>query len=447
MGTVSQAGGGSALGSRVGRLFERPDARFLIFVGGGAFLLRTIMVLLVQRHNNFAFNDTFFYHSVAAMVADGKGFSTIDGRPFGQWPPGYPFVLSIVYRFFGTNPLIGEFLNVFLGTAGVFLIYAVADRSLGRVEAKFCAIAMAVMPAQIFFTDVLMSEPMFVLILLTMLWVLATREPTLQTAAIVGVILGVAMLTRGEGPMLIFMPLAAWWPRVPRRMLLERLAVAFGVMVLCVAPWTLRNYSTFHRLIPVSTNFGSTFWAGHNPTANGKQTYPPASLTAQAGPSTGRFYQIDQSKLLQKDAMNWIKAHPLQDLALIPWRFLGIVEGDGGAIYYWVNKTGDGKKPLSHDWAERLGTIADMGWFVLLTLFVSSLLVFGRSVLKNSVLRAILAYMGISLFLYVIILYGQFRYHVPVEPLMMLVASPVVAQLVAVRKRRVSGGASAGETA
>jgi hypothetical protein len=79
-----------------------------------------------------------------------------------------------------------------------------------------------------------------------------------------------------------------------------------------------------------------------------------------------------------------------------------------------------------------------MGWFVLLTLFVSSLLVFGRSVLKNSILRAILLYMGVSLLLYVVVLYGQFRYHVPVEPLMMLVAAPVVAQLVAVRQRRLS---------
>jgi hypothetical protein len=85
-----------------------------------------------------------------------------------------------------------------------------------------------------------------------------------------------------------------------------------------------------------------------------------------------------------------------------------------------------------------MGTIADMGWFVLLTLFVSSLLVFGRSVLKNSVLRAILAYMGISILLYAIVLYGQFRYHVPIEPLMMLVAAPLVAQLVAIRKRRVN---------
>ena len=424
------------MSSRIGRFAARPDARFLIVVTGLAFVFRAIVILMIQRHNNFAFNDAFFYHSVAAMAADGKGFSTLDGRPFGQWPPGYPFLLSVLYRLTGTSPLAGEFLNGVLGAAAVPLIYSIAHRSLGQVEAKFCAIAMAIMPAQILFTDVLMSEPMFVLILLTMLWLIATREPTVQTAVLAGLVMGVATLTRGEGPIMLLMPLAAWLPRIPRRMLAERLGVVLGVAVLCVVPWTMRNYSTFHQFIPVSTNFGSTFWSGHNATATGKQSYPPPSLTAQAGPSNAKFYQIKQSELLQKDAMNWIKSHPLQDLALVPWRVLGLSEGDGGTVYYWVNKTGNGIKPMSHAWADRLATIADMGWYFLFAGFLTSLAVFGRSVLRNSVLRAALAYMGFSVLLYSFVLYGQFRYHVPVEPLMMLVTAPLAAQLVAVRNRR-----------
>ena len=44
--------------------------------------------------------------------------------------------------------------------------------------------------------------------------------------------------------------------------------------------------------------------------------------------------------------------------------------------------------------------------------------------------------MGFSVLLYSFVLYGQFRYHVPVEPLMMLVTAPLAAQLVAVRNRR-----------
>ncbi len=425
------------------RLSARPDARFLTYVTIGAFVVRAILILSVQRGNNFAFNDTFFYHSVAAMAADGKGFSTLDGRPFGQWPPGYVFLLSMVYRVFGTQPLAGEFVNALIGTATVPLIHAVALRALGKVEARFCALAMAFLPGQIFFADVLMSEALFVFMIVTVLWLLVSREANVQTAALLGVLIGFGVLTRGEGPLMFLMPLAAWWPKLGRRQLAERMAVMGGIAVLCVVPWTLRNQSVFGQFIPVSTNFGSTFWAGHNPTATGEQTYPPASLTSQAGPSNARFYQIEQSKLLQRAATDWIQKNPLKDVSLIPWRLLGMAQGDGDAIYYWVNKTGDGKKPLSKVWADRLATFGDVGWYLLLTGFLTSLIVFGRSMLRNSVLRACAAYMTGSLLLFSIVLYGQFRYHIPLEPLMVLMTAPLVAQILAVRRRRLDASRKA----
>ena len=68
------------------------------------------------------------------------------------------------------------------------------------------------------------------------------------------------------------------------------------------------------------------------------------------------------------------------------------------------------------------------------------MIVFGRSMLKNSVLRASAAYMTVSIGLFTIILFGQFRYHVPFEPMMILAASPLIAQLVAIRKRRIKAG-------
>jgi 4-amino-4-deoxy-L-arabinose transferase-like glycosyltransferase len=436
--TVSESRSGSAIGAVFGRLAARPDARFLTIVTGLALLVRLLMILMVQRGNNFAFNDAFFYHSVAAMAADGKGFATLDGRPFGQWPPGYPFLLSLVYRVTGTHPLPGEFVNAVIGSATVPLIYAVGLRAFGTVEAKFCAIALAFFPGQIFFADVLMSEPLFVFMIVLVLWIISHREPSLQTAAALGIVIGLAVLTRGEGPMMFLMPAAAWATKISRRELAERMAVVVGVAVLCVVPWTLRNYSVFHQFIPVSTNFGSTFWAGHNPTATGEQTYPPASLTAQAGPSNARFYQIEQSKVLQKAATDWIKQNPIKDLSLIPWRVLGLTQGDGDAIYYWVNKTGNGVKPLSKPWADRLATVGDIGWYLLLTAFLSSLVVFGRTMLRNGVLRACLAYMSASIMLYAIVLYGQFRYHVPLEPMMILISAPLVSQLIAVRSRRIT---------
>jgi len=40
-------------------------------------------------------------------------------------------------------------------------------------------------------------------------------------------------------------------------------AVAGVIVVLCVAPWTYRNWVTFHRLIPVATNAGYAYFLGN----------------------------------------------------------------------------------------------------------------------------------------------------------------------------------------
>jgi len=57
--------------------------------------------------------------------------------------------------------------------------------------------------------------------------------------------------------------------------------------------------------------------------------------------------------------------------------------------------------------------------------------------MRNSVLRAIAAYLVISLLLFGFILFGQFRYHIPIEPMMVLATAPLVAQLAAIRRRRI----------
>ena len=425
---------------RLSRLAGRPDARFVAGVMVVSFALRLLFIALVQR-GSFAFNDMFFYHSVASMVAEGKGFKTLDGHPFAQWPPGYPMLLSLVYRFTGAQPVAAEFFNALIGTLSIPLIYATALRAFGQTEAKFCALALAFLPGQIFFADTIMSEPLFILLLLATLFTIASREPTRKTAVIIGLLIGFSMLTRGEGPIMLFMPLAAWWPRLDRRTLIERMAIIAGVTALCVVPWTIRNYTVFHKVIAVSTNFGSTFWAAHNPKADGEQSYPTPADTAAAGDPKARDYQIKQAAVLSKQAKQWIADHPFKDISLIPFRALGLTKGDGDVIYYWVNKVAANQpKPLGVAWAKRLGSMADLGWYVLLTAFVSSLIVFGRSMLKNSVLRASAAYMTVSIGLFTIILFGQFRYHVPFEPMMILAASPLIAQLVAIRKRRIKAG-------
>jgi hypothetical protein len=78
--------------------------------------------------------------------------------------------------------------------------------------------------------------------------------------------------------------------------------------------------------------------------------------------------------------------------------------------------------------------VADATYYALLTLFLTSLLVFGRAFLRTRLLRAAIAFLAVALVLYGFLFYGNFRYRIPLEPLMILVAAPLVARLADLRR-------------
>ena len=193
------------------------DVRWMIGLGAVALIVRLWFVLSVGQ-TTFAFNDAAVYNTIAVSLAHGHGFRGIYGQLTAQWPPGYPFVLSLAYRIFGAHPTTGEVLNAVLGAGTVPILYFAARRTLGRVEAIFVGAGMTLLLGQVFWADVLISEALyaFVLaILLALLAVLPSARP--RSAVLVGLALGAATLTRGEGFLLLAVPLAMWWPQLSRR--------------------------------------------------------------------------------------------------------------------------------------------------------------------------------------------------------------------------------------
>jgi 4-amino-4-deoxy-L-arabinose transferase-like glycosyltransferase len=81
-----------------------------------------------------------------------------------------------------------------------------------------------------------------------------------------GLTLGYAALTRPFAMLLLpALALVLLWKHPTRS--LHRLAVTtlFAItFVLPIAPWTIRNYTIFHKLIPVASNGGSTFYGANN---------------------------------------------------------------------------------------------------------------------------------------------------------------------------------------
>ena len=173
--------------------------------------------------------------------------------------------------------------------------------------------------------------------------------------------------------------------------------------------------------IPLSTNAGETLYAGHNPNADGMQNYPSEELTASFG--TGKEWEVKWSHGLQRRAIDYMVSHPAREVELIPAKLLALMRGDSWA-FDWLNQ--DPYPTLSRTWTTYISVVADLAWFSLLALTLVGVFGLGRAVWRQRLMVAITTSFVTLLVLYGFVYYGNYRYRLPYEPLMMVVAALVV---------------------
>jgi 4-amino-4-deoxy-L-arabinose transferase-like glycosyltransferase len=404
-------------------------ARDLWLLGGGAFVLRLVWVLVYGRVNppSGGINDTTFYEFTAATLAHGGTYTGLDFQPTAGWPPGFPFVISLLYRVFGVRLSLALALNVFLATATVVLIYVIAERMFGRREARVAAGFFAILPGPLLMTGVFLSETMFIFMLVGFLALVLFLPDRRWTPVALGVALGLAALTRGEGLLMPIIPLAVWWGAYGRRAWATRVAVLLAAMVLTIAPWTIRNAIVMDGFVPVGNNPSGTLWSGHNPKANG-WIVNPAKLPSVSGSGAKETLRANE---LRRQAIRWARHNPVKELGLIPRRLIMLNQGSGGSIGGWLN--------AGPRWQWQLGTssivvftvLADsFGYFLLFVTLASAALIGVRRLWRaHPGMRGVLAYLALCLVNYGVIYYGQWRYRIPMEPFMILVAAPLLVRV------------------
>ncbi|MGI8633626.1 MAG: glycosyltransferase family 39 protein [Solirubrobacterales bacterium] len=400
------------------------DAQIAGAIAAGALVVRVVWVLTLERRGLPA-NDTLFYHVVGSLLSEGQGYELLDGTATARWPPAFTALVGGVYAVVGTHQLAVELLNAVLGAAAVAALYALARHAFGRAGAVAASSALALSPGAVMFTDVLMPETLYTLMVLGVLGAALAVDPSRRLGALaIGGLVGLAALTRGEGFLLALVPLAAWSTGRQWRALLAPAALLVAGVVLVVAPWTVRNAIALDAFVPVSTNGAQTLWSGHNPTATGGATYPRPELLAPSAGLRGPARELRDAEILRADALEWMRSHPGRELELIPRKLWFLNSGPGPALGIWLDPNG---APLV-DGAGTAAVAQDIAYpanWLLLVAFAASLVVCRRVILGSAAGRGALALLVAAVPLYGFVLYGNFRYRVPLEPLMILLAAPL----------------------
>jgi hypothetical protein len=229
------------------------------------FFVRVVTLLTVAPERTDG-GDPLFYHTTANVLARGRGFpeplnwiAFQAHRPSAFHGPLYPVVLSISSRFGGTSYFDHKMMSIVIGT-GVVLAVGVLGRRLGGPIVGLVAAAFAAVYPNLWLIDSLLYPEGLMALLVTVTMIVAYRwrdRPRLATAALLGAMIALAALARGEG--ILLLPLLALpWIMLTRTLSrgarFRHLAVAVAACLAVLAPWMIRNAVTFEKFVPLSTN-------------------------------------------------------------------------------------------------------------------------------------------------------------------------------------------------
>ncbi len=266
-----------------------------------ALLMRLVPVILA-RGLGIGLDDMFQYDMLARSIVSGLGFrwyaqpdldlirqyieidvSTINYDPNGVLTafraPLYPVFLALVYFFSGAGFerfLAARLVQAALGAALAPMTYFAARRFFPNRErpARLAAWVLAVYPMLVIFPLSLATENLFFFLVLAAALALlrAVEKPTLPNFIFVGVLLGLAALTRSV--ILVAGGLSVLWVWFALRDRRGAVVMALALAV-TIAPWMARNYLQFGRAT-IELSMGYNLYVGYHPESTGTFKYGPS---------------------------------------------------------------------------------------------------------------------------------------------------------------------------
>ncbi len=238
------------------------------------------------------------------LLGDANGYDLWAQRlAAGDWvgsevfyqAPLYPYFLGVVYAVLGRDLLLVRIVQALIGSASCVFLGLAGARLFSKNDGLAAGLALALWAPAIFFDGLIQKSVLDMFFVCLSLWLISGIRD--QGSGIgVWVALGASMaalsLTRENGLLLVGV-IVAWilWLRVS---IVTRLLCFVTGLALLFTPVVIRNYSIDGGFYLTTSQFGSNFYIGNNPNADG--TY--ASI--RFGRGSPEFERLDATEVAQE---------------------------------------------------------------------------------------------------------------------------------------------------
>ena len=286
-------------------------------------------------------SDASEHDSYAWNLAQGRGYRGISPdvksptgdlleHPSAYRAPATSAFWAGIYWLFGHHYTPVRLAQCVLDTLTILLLYKIARICFGDVVALLTAGVYAVWPTALLYSSLLGSEPLYTFLFC---WSVLrslqfAEQPTWRRAVEAGVLLGLAMLTRGNAVMMVVL-MIPWgivqFRKTPR--LVVRACAIPLIATLMLLPWTIRNYRVLHAFIPIETGGGDVLLGSYNrviandPFYYGYWVFPTSELPEYTHQITAPNDEVKRDGIEIRLAEQWILDHPEKWWYLLESRF------------------------------------------------------------------------------------------------------------------------------
>lgn len=336
--------------------------------------------------------------------------------PTAWLPPLYPLLLAGIFRVFGVYTPASAWvlfaIQSAFSAATALAVWEIAVRCFSRRVALWSAWLWALYPAAMQYAvrwpwEMTISTALFTFALALAIRMRGIGEPPTHDRRkltgswlLFGLLWGLLALSNATP--LIFLPVCGVWILLGtyrRRYAVRDSILAAMVFLACIAPWTMRNYTVFHRFIPLRANFGAELYLGNGPGSTGflmEYLHPfqdPAQLRRYA--AVGEAQYVAERGAAAKA---FIAEHPAHFVADVGRRI----------YFFWAGVP----HPSDEAWYNEVGRTLNFAFISIAGLLGLAL------ALRNRVPAAGLfawAFLLLPLPYYLVTVHARFRH--PLEPL------------------------------
>ena len=395
--------------------------------------------------------DAAIYDILGHNILNAHCFCYTPSHPTLFRPPLWPFIIAIIYFFFGEHNAYVRVFSSFLGSGMCLLVYFFARDLFGKRIGLVTGIIAALYTGLFIWDGWLYTETLYTFCLTAFTYALyrlqqsafsddaapikklrRLSQPRWRWMILSGIFLGLTALARPNGSLLVgllcvWAALVIFAKLIPWRSAIQSVLVIVVIALALNAPWLYRNYSVNHSIFQVST-IGTTLVGAYNDrVAHGDNVIagmwlpPPGTIN----PDT-HFYTLADEQADTGTALTWLRTHMSEVPAL-----LGLHVAHMWAPYIYIHGLPFEEFPNRPSF-----------WFMVVLIYIMSIPIFLLAALglfvtwKRGKQHLLVVYLVIAMtFALNIVFYGSPRFRAPIEPLLVLLTGGALAWL----KSRQSG--------